>query len=1265
MKKFNKRIGRSRSGVSDIIGNLLILAITVTLFSSIMFYVANMPEPAEATYTDLEPNLSNVQDDSTIWVNVTHKGGQTLKDWSTGIYIFVNGTLNPELSVGDGGIDGDWSTGEVWRYKVNFSNEITSLSIMIVDKDTNSIVWQTDLLGGVTDIQLPPIIGTRYTSPSPGLENRSMTLFVQVMDPNGDEIIGVFADMTGLGLGSKELTKVSQNLYSTLIAEKAMYEWDNRKILITAQDAEGSSSALMTIHVNPTSDNNGGNNNGGDGEFGQFDISGLQGFAIFEREDWEENGFDADKRNVFVKGDEDAVVVLITKTVVNTLGKNQLLVMDASTKTPVPEVSSPTNIYRYYSFVAGFYVYNVTIDTATLSGNYSISSTITDSKPISDTFTMNSWIYVADYLGEDTGFPLFKTYKDSGFNTEWRNFSVSDSSLNKIYVEVETELTSPYVLGSGNIEIRDFVWNTQIKRSPASPMATDAPTTWNGPVSNMWQFTDDGHGVYRFVINLANATTGAEWIAGNNAYILRFDIFKTTGESYLLTSLIYVDGPETKYDIVAALPSAFGSAWGAQASLFYYKNDNSWTPPEVLEQTYDNAVLNPMVFKLKAGDINDDGLGDFVALIGYSKNGNSIEAIYPTIFYSIRGGGWVKTVLPALNGVNSVPTDLNLDLGNIDSDDDLDMVMTYNNGVYIFRNDGAWTRSLIETGVSNIKGVRLADMDAPSVIGNDPIRSMDIVVATSSTLMIYMNADDAGSYPLTSKMTLAASTGSTTVWDYALSEENLDGVVTGDLNLTRSEMNPLYHELITEEINYTVLTYYPSVKVNEGPAITDPLSDFEIDYETEIDRYYSVQPGYVMNITGWDSTNLNTPTGNEVVTLVIDYNAVGYDAGESNVIEMWNTTTDSYETLATIANGSNHIEKTLTYSSLAALSNLNIRLNNTDTGTPLSGTVDIDYMLFNITYPAYSGLEHIWRFDTTIGTGYTFNLYASMSSTSTDGDTFMFQYWNGAIWVDLTEITTSSWTSSSIAMTGFAGGEVFIKVIDTERDPSALSNDGVRVGQMYISCTATLTKIGKSIQAFDIADVDGNGANDIVVCTINQTKDTGDIWVLYNRDNYVGDPPVLQSGIFNSVNVQPIKTEESEIGLNVRWIEVGRFFGNWDDSYLDIVVGVEDTIETAVPSKLTASSFYYIDQTAPGVFSELTTLGFIGSYDVNKMIAEDVDGNGRTDIVLGTSDGRIVLWANYGGTLSLSPWAGYTWQRYDIDDLGGPIFDLSAGAFTA
>ncbi|MHC1679686.1 MAG: type IV pilin N-terminal domain-containing protein [Methanomassiliicoccales archaeon] len=1277
MKKFNKKLGRSRSGVSDIIGNLLILAITVTLFSSIMFYVANMPEPAEATFTDLEPSLSNVQDDDTIWVNVTHKGGQTLKDWSTGIYIFVNGSLVPGLSVGDGNVDGDWSTGEVWRYKVPFVNEITGLSIMIVDMDTNSIVWQTDLLGGVTDIQLPPIIGTRYTSPSPGLENRSMVLYVQVMDPNDDNITSVSADMAALGLGSKTLVKVSQNLYTVQISDKAMYSWDNRKIIIFATDDTGlTSNALMTIHVNPAS-NGGGGGGGETGDFGQFDISGLQGFAIFERLDWEENGFEADRKNVFVKGDEDAVVVLITKTVVNTQGKNQLLVMDASTKVPVATVSSPTNVFKYHSFVAGFYVYNATIVTDALSGNYSISSTITDSKSVSDTFTMNSWIFVADYSGENLGYPKFKIFKDSAYSIPWTHFSVSDSQTNKIYIEIETSTNNPYIQGSGNIEIRDFIWNTQIRSSPASPTTTTTttgavPTNWNGPVSNLWQYTPPTTGVYRLVINLANVTAGAQWVPGDNAYVLRFDVFRTTSESYLLNTLVYIDAPTTKYDIVAALPSALGAAWAVQASLFYYQNDNSWTPPSVLEQTYDRDALNPFIWKVEAGDINDDGLGDFVAIVAYMKNKNQAQEAYPMVYYSVRGGGWIKTVLPGL-GVTSKPADLSVDIGNIDQDDDLDMAITFNGAVYVYRNDGAWSRTMVENGITLIKGVRLADMDAPSVVGNDPQRSKDIVLVTSSTLHIYPNLNGAGTYSSAQKLTLAASTGSTTIQDWAQSEENLLGVVTGTFEDTKSEANPLFYEQITEEIKYSSLEKFPSPTSPAADDNTsDPITDLEIDYEikatpelTNESRYFTILPDMNMNLTGWDATNLNLPTTNLVYTLIVNYTGSGYAAGEYAILEWRSSSSSPYQELSRVSNGDNYSEAIVTLANPADLININVRLNNTG----LSGTVDIDYLVLNITYPEYSGLEHIWRFEATPGTAYTFNLFSAMSA-STDGETYSFQYKIGAgSWTPIVTVSSTTFTSTITSLGNDMDGTVYIRVIDNVRTYTALNNDYIRVGQMYIQGTATLTKIGSSIQAFDIADVDGNGANDIVASTVNGTNtNRGDIWVLYNRDNYVGDPPVLMSGIFVADNIKPVLTNNANIASNVRWIEVGRFFNNWNTTFLDLVVGIEDTIETD-KAGTTASTIYGIKQNSLGSFSALFIMsgaaGFLGSMDVNVMLGEDIDGNGRTDLLFGNSDGTIVLWANYGGTTSVTTWAGYTWQRYLIDTLGGPIYDLSAGAFTA
>ena len=91
MVRFQKQLRKCRRAVSDIIGNLLILAITVTLFSSIMFYVATIPSPEEQTYAEIDYELSELEDNSR-WIYLTHKGGQSLDNQSTNIYLFKYGS---------------------------------------------------------------------------------------------------------------------------------------------------------------------------------------------------------------------------------------------------------------------------------------------------------------------------------------------------------------------------------------------------------------------------------------------------------------------------------------------------------------------------------------------------------------------------------------------------------------------------------------------------------------------------------------------------------------------------------------------------------------------------------------------------------------------------------------------------------------------------------------------------------------------------------------------------------------------------------------------------------------------------------------------------------------------------------------------------------------------------------------------------------------------------------------------------------------------
>ncbi|MCQ5375808.1 MAG: type IV pilin N-terminal domain-containing protein, partial [Methanomassiliicoccales archaeon] len=75
-----KKLRKAKEAVSEIIANILVLAITVTLFSSIMWYVGTMPAPTEQVYGDFDATLSFLDGGAPL-LKITHKSGVTLKDY--------------------------------------------------------------------------------------------------------------------------------------------------------------------------------------------------------------------------------------------------------------------------------------------------------------------------------------------------------------------------------------------------------------------------------------------------------------------------------------------------------------------------------------------------------------------------------------------------------------------------------------------------------------------------------------------------------------------------------------------------------------------------------------------------------------------------------------------------------------------------------------------------------------------------------------------------------------------------------------------------------------------------------------------------------------------------------------------------------------------------------------------------------------------------------------------------------------------------------
>lgn len=132
-RPFDKRkLEREFEGVSEVVGTILVLAITVVLFSSIFATVSTLESPDRTQYVEMESTFTAVEDHVT--VELEHKGGNRLDTRDMRIYFFVT-TIDMDSSYGyrfhedEVTVDGDqdvWDIGETTTVDVTDLPEKTN-----------------------------------------------------------------------------------------------------------------------------------------------------------------------------------------------------------------------------------------------------------------------------------------------------------------------------------------------------------------------------------------------------------------------------------------------------------------------------------------------------------------------------------------------------------------------------------------------------------------------------------------------------------------------------------------------------------------------------------------------------------------------------------------------------------------------------------------------------------------------------------------------------------------------------------------------------------------------------------------------------------------------------------------------------------------------------------------------------------------------------------------------------------------------------------
>jgi FlaG/FlaF family flagellin (archaellin) len=182
---FRRRSARFRArrsrGVSDVVATILLLALTVTLFASIFFFVTSFPTPPAQNSNQFQGSLQYTANQSFIQsVTILHLGGPVVAGADD---VYLKGAVTPSyasftapvtVSAGLGGAI-TWNLGQKWVYTFPLPQpRVQNITIYIVSP--------TQLLFSVTlpgqQFNVPPTVLSSWSSPASPTVRLPFTVYV-------------------------------------------------------------------------------------------------------------------------------------------------------------------------------------------------------------------------------------------------------------------------------------------------------------------------------------------------------------------------------------------------------------------------------------------------------------------------------------------------------------------------------------------------------------------------------------------------------------------------------------------------------------------------------------------------------------------------------------------------------------------------------------------------------------------------------------------------------------------------------------------------------------------------------------------------------------------------------------------------------------------------------------------------------------------------------------------------------------------------------
>ena len=248
---FRKRNISNDNAITEIVGTMLILGISVSIFSIVYISVLTIPYPPSTPSSDICFSLNETK------IVLTHFGGKEL-DLESDVRIMIGDEPPITLKVSDFLIDEDgdtyWGFGEQFVYNDTTGLVLeNSVEVTVIDQYSNSVV----AIGRkIITANRAPVM----TSPSPsnGTTGVSISIFelnINIFDPNDDTFD--WSIETSPNIGSSSGTSESDGVKTCSIS--GLTEWTTYSWYVNATDSSGSGEWTNNTYTFTTGSETGNN----------------------------------------------------------------------------------------------------------------------------------------------------------------------------------------------------------------------------------------------------------------------------------------------------------------------------------------------------------------------------------------------------------------------------------------------------------------------------------------------------------------------------------------------------------------------------------------------------------------------------------------------------------------------------------------------------------------------------------------------------------------------------------------------------------------------------------------------------------------------------------------------------------------------------------------------------------------------------------------------------------------------------------------------